>query len=143
MMASEIPGDDRQVPGVRRRFASRPSGSHLQGVTASIVETAFDLQGIVAGPSAATEAAGFLRDVAAGMPHALAPGMVTLTALFDVLAVARFGRPFHRLPLAARRRHLLSWRRSRIDAFRSFAKFHETFAMFHHFSAAPQKPADA
>ncbi len=85
----------------------------------------------------------FARDFVAAqierMPVHLRTAMIGLATAFDVGAIARFGRPFHKLDPERRQSYLASWKRSNVATFRDFVRFHRSLAVFALYSAQVPK----
>jgi len=72
----------------------------------------------------------FLLQTHARIPDYLRLPLRVLTLAFDAWGVVTAGRPFHRLPLEARRRQVAAWKGSRLGFRRDLIKFFETLAVF-------------
>lgn len=64
------------------------------------------------------------------MPGFLSVGMVFATAFFERAAVARRGRPFHKLEHEARSAHLASFKTAPISLLRDFTDFYTKMGIF-------------
>jgi hypothetical protein len=72
----------------------------------------------------------FLLQTHARIPDYLRLPLRVLTLVFDAWGVITAGRPFHRLPLEARRRQVAAWKGSRLGFRRDLIKFFEALAVF-------------
>ncbi len=64
------------------------------------------------------------------MPAHLRAAMLALETLFDAGAIARYGKPFHRLSEARRRAYLASWTNAKLGVRRDFVRFHRSLTIF-------------
>ena len=64
------------------------------------------------------------------MPAHLRAAMLALETIFDAGAIARHGKPFHRLGAARRRAYLATWTTSKLGVRRDFVRFHRSLTVF-------------
>jgi hypothetical protein len=75
------------------------------------------------------------------MPDYLRLPFAALTRAFGASALLRHGRPFHRLPHAARWSHIETWRNAPFGPCRDLVRFYESFVIFHWHSVRAPRPA--
>lgn len=68
------------------------------------------------------------------MPRHLSLGMQGMTLVFDAAGALSGGAPFHKKPLAARRRQLGFMKRAPVGLLRDFAAFYEKMGSFVYYS---------
>jgi hypothetical protein len=76
----------------------------------------------------------FLSDVHSRMPDYLRLPMRLLLLAFDAAPLTTRAKPFHRLNVEARLRHMTAWENSRIEAKRRLIEFYGTLAIYCYYS---------
>lgn len=76
----------------------------------------------------------FVLGQRAGMPDYLRLPFAAVTLAFGLSSLLRHGKPFHRLPHAARWRQIEAWRSAPLGPCRDLIRFYESFVIFHWYS---------
>lgn len=76
----------------------------------------------------------FVLDQHGRMPDYLRLPFAAVTLAFGCSSVLRHGKPFHRLPHAARWRQVEAWRSAPLGPCRDLIRFYESFVIFYWYS---------
>ena len=97
--------------------------SRFEACVRAIVDVFSETAGL-SSPEERQDAADFVLETHKHLPDHLRLGTRAATLLFDVAALPRHGRPFNRLPLAAREAQLRRWENAPIGAMRSLVAYY-------------------